>query len=141
MKKISCGLLIHNGDELLTVHPTYAKKWDIPKGELDENETFEQTVLREVKEETNLDIPNDKIRLLGKFEYLKHKDLILFEYKVDELPNISNMKCESTFMLYGTETPEVDNYMYRKIKDVENSVWPNLGKIIKSLELNKNESI
>lgn len=136
MKKISCGLIIHNGIELLTVHPTFRERWDIPKGEMDIGEEPEKTVIREVKEETNLDIDDDKIRLLGKFKYLPGKDLILFEYRTNDLPNISKMSCSSTYEWKGREVQEIDKYQYYSFEGIENWVWPKLGEIIKKLKLN-----
>lgn len=140
MKKISCGVVLHNGIELLTVHPTHNKRWDIPKGEMDELETPLQTVLREGYEETNLMLPKNSLVHLGLFPYRSEKDLILFEYKVDVLPDISNMKCESTFMWYGKETHEVDNYRYCRFDEIDEYLFPELGRIIKSLELNYNKN-
>ena len=59
-KKISCGILICTEHGFLAVHPTGRKNefncYDIPKGCHNNNETYYQTAVRELKEETGLDL-------------------------------------------------------------------------------------
>ena len=43
-----------NGPEIVVVHRPRYDDWSLPKGKLDEGETFEQAALREVEEETGL---------------------------------------------------------------------------------------
>lgn len=51
----SCGcIIIKEGKVLLVQHNV--GHWDFPKGHMEENETEVQTAIREVKEETNLDV-------------------------------------------------------------------------------------
>ncbi|SYV90294.1 RNA pyrophosphohydrolase, partial [Metamycoplasma alkalescens] len=55
----SCGAIVLNNVEsklyVLLVQHT-AGHWGFPKGHVEENETEEETAIREVKEETNVDI-------------------------------------------------------------------------------------
>lgn len=54
-KEKSCGcIIIENNNVLLVKHNI--GHWDFPKGHMENNETEEQTALREVKEETNIDV-------------------------------------------------------------------------------------
>lgn len=59
MKERACGcIIIENGKVLLIKQTT--GHWGFPKGHMEEGETEEETALREVKEETNLDVEIDK---------------------------------------------------------------------------------
>lgn len=51
----SCGCIIIDNNSVLVVKHN-AGHWDFPKGHVENNETEEQTALREVKEETNIDV-------------------------------------------------------------------------------------
>lgn len=60
----SCGAIVFREADgirefLIVRHQKKGKKgghWDLPKGHMEEGESEEQTALREVKEETNLDV-------------------------------------------------------------------------------------
>ena len=58
----SCGaIVIDSGKVLLIKH--VLGHWDLPKGHIENNETEVQTAIRELKEETNVDITvNEKYR-------------------------------------------------------------------------------
>ena len=52
----SCGcIIINDKDEVLLVHHNKGH-WDFPKGHVEEGETEVETAIREVKEETNIDV-------------------------------------------------------------------------------------
>ena len=55
-KEKSCGCIVKNNNgEVLLIHHN-AGHWDFPKGHVEEGETEVQTAIREVKEETNIDV-------------------------------------------------------------------------------------
>lgn len=55
----SCGaIVVEDGKVLLVKHN--AGHWDFPKGHVEEGETEFETAIREVKEETNIDIKIEK---------------------------------------------------------------------------------
>ena len=54
-KEKSCGCIIVEEGKVLLVEQT-AGHWGLPKGHVEENETEKETAIREVKEETNLDV-------------------------------------------------------------------------------------
>ena len=57
-KEKSCGAIIIKNKKVLLIQQTDGF-WGFPKGHVEQNETEEQTTIREVKEETNLDIEID----------------------------------------------------------------------------------
>ena len=87
MKKLSCGIIVKdNQNRILACHPTgrpnFDGNYDLPKGIHEENASEIDTAIRELYEETNLQIPdNSMLKDLGTFEYLKDKDIFLtFKY-------------------------------------------------------------
>ena len=54
-KEKSCGCIIIKDDEVLLIKHNKGH-WDFPKGHMEEGETEKQTAVREVKEETNMDV-------------------------------------------------------------------------------------
>ena len=54
-KEKSCGCIIVVNNQVLLVKHN-GGHWGFPKGHVEKNETEEQTAIREVKEETNLDV-------------------------------------------------------------------------------------
>lgn len=67
---VSCGgVVIHKGKVLLLYKNQNGKYmgWVMPKGTVEEGETFKQTALREVKEETG--VSAEIIKYIGKTQY------------------------------------------------------------------------
>ncbi|MCC6549350.1 MAG: (deoxy)nucleoside triphosphate pyrophosphohydrolase [Ignavibacteriaceae bacterium] len=56
---VACAIIEHNGKILLARRKEGMKlghKWEFPGGKLEKGETVEQCIVREIKEELNLDI-------------------------------------------------------------------------------------
>ena len=63
---VSCGgVVIHDGKDQLLYKNQYG--WVLPKGTVEPGETYQQTALREVKEETNSDA--EIVKYIGKTQY------------------------------------------------------------------------
>ena len=68
--------------------------WVIPKGHLEKNETFIEAAIREVKEETNVDITtHDFVDKVGEYKYCSNlegtmKLIKIYLFKVDEFQPI-----------------------------------------------------
>ena len=62
--KVGLGIIIVNGDGKILIGKrkgSHSQKYSIPGGHLDIGETFEEGAIREIKEETDLDIKNPKV--------------------------------------------------------------------------------
>lgn len=59
----SCGAIVyrkfHGNVELLLIKNTNGGHWSFPKGHVEKGETEEETALREIKEETGIDVVLD----------------------------------------------------------------------------------
>lgn len=67
---VSCGgVVIHDGKVLLLYKNQNGRYmgWVLPKGTVEPGETYQQTALREVKEETNSDA--ETVKYIGKTQY------------------------------------------------------------------------
>lgn len=127
----SCGVLIHNGKQVLLAHPTgFGNDWNIPKGKLDQGETFLEAAIRETREEAGIEIPADKLNFLGNFAYRRKKKLALFEWVVDDMPDPSKCFCESLFDGYR---PEMDDFCVVDYREAICLVNVKLAKILKEI--------
>ena len=71
-KEKSCGCIIFDNDQVLLIRQVQGH-WTFPKGHVENNETEEETAIREVKEETNCDAKIiDGFRF--KYSYVVKKD-------------------------------------------------------------------
>ena len=55
-KEKSCGAIIYNNENKVLIVKHNAGHWDFPKGHMEKGEDEYQTAIREVKEETSVDI-------------------------------------------------------------------------------------
>lgn len=67
IKEKSCGAIIYNNKKEVLLVKHNAGHWDFPKGHVEKNETEQQTALREIKEETNLEV-----KLYSDYRYDTH---------------------------------------------------------------------
>ena len=128
--KLSAGILITNGSEILLGHSTGSKRYDIPKGIVESGEDVITAALRECYEEFGIKIPKHELKDLGRFKYIKGKDLYLFLWNIDKFPSISSLKCTSYFInREGKKMPEIDWYKIFLIEDTESKVPKGLYKL------------
>lgn len=79
-KEKSCGCIIIENEKVLLIQGT-EEHWGFPKGHIELDETELETAIREVKEETNLDVEIDENRRYT-MEYITdkgmYKQVVLF---------------------------------------------------------------
>ncbi|MCI5773249.1 MAG: NUDIX domain-containing protein [Erysipelotrichaceae bacterium] len=73
-RELSCGAIVIHGDDILLIKSIYGH-WGFPKGHQENGENDQQTAIREVKEETNIDI-NILADTYFSNEYSPKKDVI-----------------------------------------------------------------
>ena len=111
-KKVTAAVVIINKDgDILGCHGTGKPResgFDFPKGLVEENETDIQGALRELIEETGLVLSESDLLDCGVHKHNKEKDIHLFIYRTDKMPDISLLVCRSFFSVGEKEYPEVD---------------------------------
>ena len=96
------GLLIDDG-KILLVKTTYSRQFTIPGGGIKRGETAEETVKRELKEETGIEVL--KCHLIGEYENKT-------EFKND---HISLFYIDDFRLSKRPDSPEIDRFsFYRK---------------------------
>lgn len=77
-----CGcIIINNNDKVLLVLQRKSKCWSFPKGHVENNETEIETALREVKEETGIDVnieASKRYELTYKINNSTNKNVVYF---------------------------------------------------------------
>jgi putative (di)nucleoside polyphosphate hydrolase len=110
-KRISCGVVVTDGERLLLGHATGSPRWDIPKGGQDPGEKAIGCAIRELREETGLVVPAEDLRPLGTHEYMRGKGLVLFAWQPAVLPDPAALHCTSMATLRnGRTVPELDRF-------------------------------
>lgn len=115
----SCGaIVIEDGKVLLVKHN--AGHWDFPKGHVEEGETEFETAIREVKEETNIDIK------------IERENRYISEYS----PKENVMKTVVYFIgekIGGEDKPQIE-----EVSDVE---WINVNKAVEKITHQRSKEI
>ncbi len=113
-------------------NPSYTKSFDLPKGHWEPGETLEETVIREVYEESNFEIfrPEELVDL-GRYRFTPNKDLHIFMFSIDFLPQNNDLKCNSQFELPSEGMkPEIVAYKHIDISLIEEYFIPSLSPLI-----------
>lgn len=143
-KIISSGFSILNTDGQILLgkihnnHPV--RKWTIFKGGQEKNESLVDTAIRELKEETDIDLSvnHDLNRYMSSspiFEYhLKHK--IVYVYLLEDVNNTLRnyeFKCNSFWEHNGIKNPEIIEYKWFEINDAMDFILPSQKGLINFL--------
>lgn len=69
--EVCAAIIINNNKILLTQrgYGEYKDKWEFPGGKIEENETKEETIIREIKEELDATIKVEKFLAKVKYDY------------------------------------------------------------------------
>lgn len=142
VKELSAGIIITDGQNIIGCRP-FARRdsrhnYDLPKGHWEEGEDIKDTAIRETVEETGFQIKwPESLVDLGRFDYIPTKDLHLFLYALDFLPELRDLKCTTYFELQGTQVPEVAGYKLIPVEDLSwffRSLEPVIAKALANFE-------
>lgn len=115
----SCGaIVIEDGKVLLVKHN--AGHWDFPKGHVEEGETEFETAIREVKEETNIDIKIEK----------ENKYISEYSPKENVMKTVIYFVAEK---VGGEDKPQIE-----EVSDVE---WLDVNKAVERITHQKSKEI
>jgi 8-oxo-dGTP pyrophosphatase MutT (NUDIX family) len=134
LPQTSCGVIVTDGQRLLLGHATRSPRWDIPKGVAEPSESFAAAAARELHEETGLVASPDELIVLGVHPYLRGKDLALFAWAPQPLPDPGSLCCSSHFALAdGTLLPEFDRFGLFPWHEALGRVGKNLARVLTSI--------
>ncbi len=115
----SCGaIVIEDGKVLLVKHN--AGHWDFPKGHVEEGETEFETAIREVKEETNIDIKIEK----------ENRYISEYSPKEDVMKKVIYFLGEK---IGGEDKPQIE-----EVSDVE---WVDVNKAVERITHQRSKDI
>lgn len=131
--KVSAGILFIKNKKILLAHVTGQKNWDIPKGQVDEDdEDHEAAAIRECYEEIGFEVKSkEDLMPLGVLEYNKSKQLSLFLYVGKEYPNEAQCKCSSFFIDKGMKVYDNDDFEYIPLDKISEYCVDNMVKTLR----------
>lgn len=104
------GIVIINGKYLLVKNNR--NEWELPGGRLEQNESSEKTVVREIKEELNLDCKVHKIGDTWIYKINDDKTVFIVTYLMHELVE-SDQK-----IIISDEHNEYDLFEYEELNEL-----------------------
>jgi 8-oxo-dGTP pyrophosphatase MutT (NUDIX family) len=130
----SCGVLVSDGERVLLGHATRSPRWDIPKGVAEPGESLAAAARRELFEETGMTAGETDLVDLGVYRYLPNKDLALFLWRPEPLPDPETLRCASTFATAGGAVlPELDRFALFSWEEAQSRVGKNLARVLEGL--------
>lgn len=142
--KISCGVLFIKNKKILVAHACRQDKWDIPKGQPERNENYEEAAIRECREETGFEILAEDLMPIGVKDYTNSKKLALFVYTGEEYPDINKCRCSTTCVdsrtgkemidpITGKGIVEMDDYKYISYEEFDSHCSVPLANLLKEI--------
>jgi len=108
--KVSVNCLIENDGKILLVQEAVGKirgLWSVPGGKVDEGESFAEAVLREVKEETDLDV-------------LSSEEIIIIQEEPDHTAkHIFKVKAKGTLKPQVGEILDVQWFSLKEMREMK----------------------
>jgi 8-oxo-dGTP pyrophosphatase MutT (NUDIX family) len=129
MKEKSCGAIVFNDNSVLIIEQ-FQGFFSFPKGHVEGNETEEETAIREVKEETNIDIEiisKKKYKINYKINGNIKKEVVFFIAKATSF-KLKNQENEIISCEWIDKDKVLDKLTYNNIKKVYKNVLKQLDR-------------
>lgn len=129
---MKAGIIITDGKQMLVCtsdnYEGNDHDWDIPKGTVEKNEQPMTAAVRELYEETGIELDESELRTFGakRFKSFTGKDEVfcIYYYLCDDLPDTASMHATVTFDWYEDETGEPVKYKrINGIDDIDINVY------------------
>lgn len=123
----SCGAVIIKNNKVLVLQQV-AGHWGFPKGHVEKGETEVETAIREIKEETNLDVEiNEKYRYTEEYSPAEGitKEVVYFTAKQTG-GSIEAQEEEVKKIEWLTYAEALDRLTYQNSKKMLKQVWEDL---------------
>lgn len=107
---ISNMCMVYKGDMILVINRTKSD-WpglSFPGGHLEENETLEESVVREMKEETGLDIKNPKLCAIKEWDWGNGVRYLGLLYKTNDFQG--ELKSSSEGKVFWINKKDINKY-------------------------------
>ena len=115
----SCGVVITDGENILLGKINGDDEWDIPKGLMDDGESYIDAALRELQEESNLVLDKGLLEVLGFFPYNPRKQLCLYRVKYKDLYEELDTKKMYCSSMVAPGWPEISYWDIKQYDDVD----------------------
>lgn len=113
MIDVVAAIITNKEDKILIAQRNLKKSqgglWEFPGGKIEKNETKEETIIREIKEELTIDIKVDKYIGEKNFSY-PDKDIRLIALKCQKISG--NIQLTEHEDIKWVEKSELDNYKF-----------------------------
>jgi 8-oxo-dGTP pyrophosphatase MutT (NUDIX family) len=127
-------VIVTDRQQILLGHATRSPRWDIPKGVAEGGEEFAVAAARELCEETGLLAAAEELQVLGVHPYLRGKNLALFAWLPQRMPDPGSLVCASQFALpNGALLPEFDRFGLFSWDEALSLVGKNMARVLASV--------
>ena len=126
MKEKSCGAIVFNNDSVLIIEQ-FQGFFSFPKGHVEKGEKEIETAIREVKEETNIDIEivsNKKYKIHYKIGGRKNKEVVFFIAKAISF-DLKSQENEIISCEWINKDKVLDKLTYDNVKEIYKKVIKN----------------
>lgn len=119
-KMTGAYIAVWSDGKILLIKNSYKEKYTIPCGGVNKNESIIQAAVRELKEETGIEIPEKSLRFYK--EYINHEEykedhIHLFELFLETAPEVKIDNREVIWGEFKTKDQALKYNLFKPVKD------------------------